>query len=106
MTFDLCMFQATEMDSQFSQIEGQVEERREAGPDLPITVQKNNREDVTDKFQKFDIKTELESEYICTDRQETSRHVLLGGLRVTNPPIRLMFPTSVCLSVNIFVSGL
>ena len=32
--------------------------------------------------------------------------ILLGGLRVTNPPIRLMCPTSVCLSVHIFVSGL
>ena len=26
-----------------------------AGPDLPVTVHKNNREDVTDKFQKFEI---------------------------------------------------
>ena len=26
----------------------------------------------------------------------------LGGLRVTNPPIRLMCPTSACLSVHIF----
>ena len=30
----------------------------------------------------------------------------LGGLHVTNPPIRLMCPTSICLSVHIFVSGL
>ena len=29
----------------------------------------------------------------------------LGGLRVTNPPIRLMCPTSICLS-TFFVSGL
>ena len=40
-----------------SQLEGQdeQEERRAAGPDLPVTVHKNNREDVTDKFQKFEI---------------------------------------------------
>ena len=31
--------------------------------------------------------------------------LLLGGLCVTNPPIRLMYPASSCLSVNIFVSG-
>ena len=34
-----------------------------------------------------------------------SRFHLLGGLRVTNPPIRLMCPTSVCPS-TFFVSGL
>ena len=31
--------------------------------------------------------------------------IVLGGLHVTNPPIRLMFPTSVCPS-TFFVSGL
>ena len=36
-------------------MEGQAEGRRVAGPDLPVTVHKNNREDVTDKFQKFEI---------------------------------------------------
>ena len=33
------------------------------------------------------------------------RRLFLGGLRVTNPPIRLMCPTSVCPS-TFFVSGL
>ena len=38
-----------------------VEERR--APDLPVIVQKTNREDVTERFGKFEIKAELESEY-------------------------------------------
>lgn len=36
-----------------------VEERR--APDLPVIVQKTNREDVTERFGKFEIKAELES---------------------------------------------
>ena len=28
------------------------------------------------------------------------RHLFLGGLHVTNPPIRLMCQTSICLSVH------
>jgi hypothetical protein len=37
---------------------GEAEERR--APDLPVIVQKTNREDVTDRFGKFEIKHELE----------------------------------------------
>ncbi|ELU09720.1 hypothetical protein CAPTEDRAFT_201765 [Capitella teleta] len=36
---------------------GEAEERR--APDLPVIVQKTNREDVTDRFGKFEIKHEL-----------------------------------------------
>ena len=45
-------------DTPLSQAES-VEERR--APDLPETVQKQNREDVTERFGKFEIKAELES---------------------------------------------
>ncbi|GAB1604956.1 GTPase-activating protein and VPS9 domain-containing protein 1-like isoform X2 [Argonauta hians] len=45
-------------DTPLSQAES-VEERRV--PDLPETVQKQNREDVTERFGKFEIKSELES---------------------------------------------
>lgn len=41
---------------------GEVEERR--APDLPVIVQKTNREDVTDRFGKFEIKHELESMFM------------------------------------------
>lgn len=47
-------------DTPLSQAES-VEDRR--APDLPETVQKSNREDVTDRFGKFDIRPELESEF-------------------------------------------
>lgn len=47
-------------DTPLSQAES-VEERR--APDLPETVQKQNREDVTERFGKFEIKSELESTY-------------------------------------------
>jgi len=44
-----------------SQMEG-PEERQPMVPDLPVIVQKTNREDVTDRFGKFEIKHEIESE--------------------------------------------
>lgn len=44
-------------DTPLSQAES-VEEHR--APDLPETVQKNNREDVTERFGKFEIKAEFE----------------------------------------------
>lgn len=46
-------------DTPLSQAES-VEERR--APDLPETVQKQNREDVTERFGKFEIKAELEKD--------------------------------------------
>ena len=49
----------TPISQEESQADGAEEERRV--PNLPVTVQKKNREDVTDKFGKFDIKQELES---------------------------------------------
>ena len=36
-----------------------------AGPDLPVTVHKNNREDVTDKFQKFEIERKAQRSSAC-----------------------------------------
>ncbi len=47
----------------FSQAESAVEgqEERARAPDLPVIVQKSNREDVTERFGKFEIKAELES---------------------------------------------
>ena len=41
------------------------EEGQQRAPvaNLPVIVQKQNREDVTDRFGKFEIKQELESEY-------------------------------------------
>ena len=49
-------------DTPLSQAESQsgLQEERQA-PDLPELVQKNNREDVTDRFGKFDIKPDLDS---------------------------------------------
>ena len=38
-----------------------VERVRRRAPNLPITVQRSNREDVTDRFGKFEIRQELES---------------------------------------------
>ena len=49
----------TPISQEESQTDGAEEERRV--PNLPVTVQKTNREDVTDRFGKFDIKQELES---------------------------------------------
>ncbi len=43
-----------------SQMDGH-EERR--APELPVLVRKANREDVTDKFGKFELRQELESEF-------------------------------------------
>ena len=37
-------------------------------PNLPVMVKKRNRVDVTDRFGKFDIKSEIESEYFCEDK--------------------------------------
>ena len=53
----------TPISQEESQAEGVEEERRV--PNLPVTVQKTNREDVTDRFGKFDIKQELESTCVC-----------------------------------------
>ena len=44
---------------------GEVEEEQRhdvvaVAPNLPVTVQKTNRVDVTDRFGKFDIRQELE----------------------------------------------
>ena len=50
-------------DTPLSQAESQSGDDRRA-PDLPVTVQKNNREDVTERFGKFEIKAELESKYL------------------------------------------
>ena len=65
-------------DTPISQADSQMEgpEERRAVPDLPVTVQKTNREDVTDRFGKFDIKQELESEstfqFVCRIRDGVS----------------------------------
>lgn len=48
------------MSFQVESVAESVEERPRA-PDLPVIVQKNNREDVTERFGKFEIKAELES---------------------------------------------
>ncbi|XP_074654278.1 GTPase-activating protein and VPS9 domain-containing protein 1-like isoform X2 [Tubulanus polymorphus] len=50
-------------DTPLSQAESEevlAEQETRRVPDLPVTVHKSNREDVTERFQKFDIKTELE----------------------------------------------
>lgn len=53
---------------------GEVEEEERhdvaVAPNLPVTVQKTNRVDVTDRFGKFDIRQELE-------RKQSSWQVLL-----------------------------
>jgi len=46
---------------------GEVEEEEQrhdvaVAPNLPVTVQKTNRVDVTERFGKFDIRQELERE--------------------------------------------
>ena len=50
-------------DTPLSQAESQPEsvEERRAPDHLPVIIQKSNREDVTDRFGKFEIKAELES---------------------------------------------
>ncbi|XP_052821556.1 GTPase-activating protein and VPS9 domain-containing protein 1 isoform X4 [Octopus bimaculoides] len=60
-------------DTPLSQAES-VEERR--APDLPETVQKQNREDVTERFGKFEIKSELENETKSTVSDTWSTDVL------------------------------
>ena len=51
-------------DTPVSQAESQVEDRDERrAPDLPVIVHKTNREDVTERFGKFEIKAELESKH-------------------------------------------
>jgi len=50
---------------------GEVEEEEEdvqhnivvISPNLPVTIQKTNRVDVTDRFGKFDIRQELERKW-------------------------------------------
>jgi hypothetical protein len=45
--------------------EPEVEEPpRPVAPNLPVTVQKTNRVDVTDRFGKFEIRQELERKFI------------------------------------------
>ncbi|XP_064650384.1 GTPase-activating protein and VPS9 domain-containing protein 1-like isoform X2 [Lineus longissimus] len=63
-------------DTPLSQVsQGEIEEREEREPrrvpDLPVTVQKRNREDVTDRFGKFDIKNELEKDEIKSTVSDT-----------------------------------
>ena len=55
-----------------------VEERPRA-PDLPVIVQKNNREDVTERFGKFEIKAELESKCLVSDKSSHHLVVLEGS---------------------------
>ena len=55
-----------------------VEERPRA-PDLPVIVQKNNREDVTERFGKFEIKAELESKCLVPDKSSHHLVVLEGS---------------------------
>ena len=51
---------------------GEVEEEEEdvqhnvvvISPNLPVTIQKTNRVDVTDRFGKFDIRQELERKWL------------------------------------------
>lgn len=45
-------------DTPSSQVEG--EERDQRPLDLPVTAQKQNREDISDKFGKFEIKGLIE----------------------------------------------
>lgn len=47
-------------DTPSSQVEG--EEREQRTLDLPVTAQKQNREDISDKFGKFEIKTLIEGD--------------------------------------------
>ena len=49
----------SQADSQQSEVAGQEERERQV-PNLPVMVKKENRVDVTDRFGKFDIKSELE----------------------------------------------
>ena len=49
----------TPTSQQGSQLDGH-EDRR--APELPVLVRKTNREDVTEKFGKFDLRQELECE--------------------------------------------
>lgn len=54
-------------DTPLSQAEsGDREAPPHPQPALPETVQKKNREDVTDKFGKFEIKQELDCKYFIT----------------------------------------
>ena len=47
-----------------SEVIGQEDrEMRQEVPNLPVMVKKENRVDVTDRFGKFDIKSEIESEF-------------------------------------------
>jgi len=43
-----------------SEVEEEVRHSVAVAPNLPITVQKTNRVDVTERFGKFDIRQELE----------------------------------------------
>ena len=48
-------------DTPSSQVEGEEQQEREQRTlDLPITAQKQNREDISEKFGKFEIKTLIE----------------------------------------------
>lgn len=46
-----------------SSAEVEIPEERPRGPDMPVMVEKANRDDVPDRFGKFEIKTELERKY-------------------------------------------
>jgi len=54
-------FQA-DVGREAGEVEEEEEERRNVAvaPNLPVTVQKTNRVDVTERFGKFDIRQELE----------------------------------------------
>ncbi|KAK3593714.1 hypothetical protein CHS0354_013611 [Potamilus streckersoni] len=57
-------------DTPLSQAES-IEGRPLPAPNLPETVQKRNREDVTERFGKFEIKAELESDEIKSTVSDT-----------------------------------
>lgn len=64
-----------------SQMEG-PEERQPMVPDLPVIVQKTNREDVTDRFGKFEIKHEIESEFCVTWLLDNVNVVLTDAVKL------------------------
>lgn len=51
-------------DTPLSQAESVEDPAPRRAPDLPVIVHKSNREDVTDRFGKFEIKAELERDDI------------------------------------------
>ena len=67
----MCRYSQADVGTEAGEVDEEERHDVAVAPNLPVTVQKTNRVDVTDRFGKFDIRQELER------KQSTWRVLLL-----------------------------